>query len=234
MSELEFIDALKNNDILLTSEQIEKFKKYASFLLEYNSHTNLTAIKTIEEVYLKHFYDSLMLLKFVNLSNERIIDIGCGAGFPGVPLKIVKPELDLVCLDSNGKKTKFLEELKYVLGIDYEVINDRAENYVKKTRESFDIVTSRAVTNMPVLAELSLPFVKVHGSFISYKGVINENIENGLFAIETLGGKVTNVYNDTLPKEDAKRSFIVVEKVKNTDIIYPRLFDKINKKPLQK
>lgn len=190
MSEKEFIQSLSDIGISLTDEQVIQFKKYAEFLLEYNSHTNLTAIKTIEDVYLKHFYDSLLLLKFVELDNEKILDIGCGAGFPGVPLKIVLPNLKLVCLDSNGKKTKFLEELKSVLGVDYEVINDRAENYVKNTRESFDIVTSRAVTNMPVLAELSLPFVKVNGKFIAYKGMIDETIENGLFAIETLGGSL--------------------------------------------
>lgn len=233
MSENNFYTELKKIGIELSELQKIQFQKYVEFLLEYNSHTNLTAIREKNDVYLKHFYDSLILLKNFKLDNERVLDIGCGAGFPGVVLKIAVPSITLVCLDSNGKKTKFLEELKEQLKIEYDVINDRAENYVKRTRESFDIVTSRAVTNLPVLAELSIPFVKVDGYFIPYKGILDESLENGEYAILELGGKVEKVYKEVLPYEKSIRTFIIVRKKCKTKDEYPRLFDKINKKPLQ-
>ena len=160
MSEKEFINLLKEEGIDLTEEQKLHFKKYDEFLLEYNKITNLTAIRDESGVYLKHFYDSIILGKYIDLNNKNMLDIGSGAGFPGVPLKILFPNLNLYLLDSNGKKTQFLEKLKIELGLEYNVICDRAENFIKNHRESFDIVTARAVTSMPVLAELCLPFVK--------------------------------------------------------------------------
>ena len=234
MNEKEFIESLKKISVNLTEEQLLQFSLYCDFLLEYNGHTNLTAIRNREDVYLKHFYDSLMLLEFKKLNNEKVLDIGSGPGFPGVPLKIVNPKIDLTVLDSNGKKTKFLELLKDKLNIEYTVINERAEEYVKTSRESFDLVLSRAVTSMPVLAELSIPFVKIGGYFIPYKGFLDETLECGKYALETLGTKVENVIMKKLPKENSTRTFVVAYKERKTNIIYPRLFDKINKKPLQK
>ena len=233
MKENDFFKELENIGILLNEQQKNQFSKYADFLIEYNEHTNLTAIKKREDIYLKHFFDSLLLYKFVKISDEKVLDIGSGAGFPGVPLKIVFPKIKLTLLDSNGKKAKFLEELKDRLNFDFTIINDRAEVYVNRVRESFDIVTSRAVTAMPILSELSLPYVKIGGKFIAYKGQIDDTLENGLIAIKTLGGEVENVYSDIMPIENAARTFVCVVKKCKTDEIYPRKFDKINKKPLQ-
>lgn len=234
MSEQEFIIELDKNGIQINENQKLLFKKYAQFLLEYNKKVNLTAIKTLDDIYLKHFYDSILLLKFIKLKSGTLLDIGSGAGFPGIPLKIINPEINLTLLDSNGKKTTFLKQLSSVLNLDYLVINDRAEDYVKKCRESFDYVVSRAVTQMPILAELSIPYLKVNGIFISYKGKIDDSLENGKYAIEKLGGVVQNVYYSNLPKTTDQRSFVVVSKQCKTDIIFPRNFDKIIKKPLQK
>lgn len=234
MSEKDFIKALKEIGIELTKEQKKCFKKYADFLLEYNTHTNLTAIRTIGDVYLSHFFDSLLMAKYYDIAGKSILDIGSGAGFPGVPLKICFPDIDLTVLDANGKKTAFLELLKKELDIEYTVINDRAEKYNLVRREEFDVVTSRAVTAMPVLAELSIPFVKEGGIFIPYKGILDGSLENGLYAIETLGGEVMRVVETILPVKNATRSFVFVCKKCKTPDGFPRSFDKISKKPLQK
>lgn len=234
MSEKEFIESLKELGVSLTKDQTEKFRIYADFLLEYNNHTNLTAIKDRNEVYLKHFYDSLLLSKYTKLKKEKVLDIGSGAGFPGIPLKIIFPDIKLTLIDANRKKTDFLTQLKSKLSIEYCVVNDRAENYIKKERECYDIVLSRAVTSMPILAELCIPFVKVGGLFIAYKAQIDETIENGIYAIQTLGGKVTACPKAILPIEDAIRTYVLVKKYYKTDLIYPRQFNKIIKKPLQK
>lgn len=234
MSEQEFVKTLSEIGVNINEEQLNLFRVYASFLLEYNTHTNLTAIKNVEDVYLKHFFDSLLGVKYFDFRKKSILDIGSGAGFPGVPLKIMFPDIKLTLLDSNGKKTRFLEELSSKLKIDFEVINDRAEKYILDRREQYDVVVSRAVSAMPVLAELCIPFVKINGHFVAYKGNLDETLENGKFAIETLGGKVISVKNDFLPLENAGRSFVIIEKKCKTESQYPRVFDKINKKPLQK
>ena len=233
MSEEIFIEALKELGFNLTEYQKELFKKYATFLLDYNLHTNLTAIKSVDEVYLKHFYDSILVLKYYKIYG-RILDIGCGAGFPGVPLKILIPEIDLYLLDSNGKKTEFLEKLKKELNIEYHVINSRAEKYIEGNREGFDFVISRAVASLPILSELSIPFVKIGGKFIAYKGQYQEELEASKYAINELGGVLELVANTTLYERSDVRSFIVIAKKCKTDIKYPRLFEKISKKPLQK
>lgn len=142
--------------------------------------------------------------------------------------------MELVALDANGKKTKFLELLREKLGIEFEVINERAEKYVLNEREQFDVVISRAVTAMPILCELSIPFVKVGGYFLPYKGKLDESLEEGEYAIEVLGGKLERVEECVLPFEGSTRTFVFVNKICKTGKDYPRLFDKINKKPLQK
>ncbi len=234
MSEQDFIFELSKIGVEVSEEQLVKFSEYANFLLEYNQHTNLTAIRTLEEVYLKHFYDSLLGAKYFDFEGKSLLDIGSGAGFPGVPLKICFPSLELTVLDSNGKKTKFLEDLKNVLDLDFTVINDRAEKYILTKRESFDVVTSRAVTAMPVLSELSIPFVKVGGYFLPYKGKLSDDLEQGEYAIKILGGTLERVEECTLPYEGSTRTFVFVNKKCKTDEEFPRVFDKINKKPLQK
>lgn len=231
MNEKEFIDALENIGIKLSDKQIEQFKIYLNYLIEYNQHCNLTAIKTVQEIYLKHFFDSLLLLKYRDFDKGKILDIGSGPGFPGVPIKIVRPEISLTCLDSNGKKTQFLLSLKTKLGIDFDVINDRAENYINGKREAFDYVVSRAVSNLPVLCELSIPFVKIGGEVIAYKGM--EEINSAEFAIKELGATIKDIYYDELPFEKSKRTFVCIQKKCKTNETYPRRYDKIIKKPLQ-
>lgn len=231
MTECEFYDELKKINIVLNEEQKKQFSVYLNFLIEYNKHCNLTAIKTDEEIYLKHFFDSLMILKYRNFVNECILDLGSGPGFPGVPLKIVCPDIELTCLDSNGKKTQFLLKLRERLNISFEVINLRAEDYIKEKREYYDYVVSRAFSNMPILCELSIPFLKIGGELIAYKGLYDDG--DGVYAINLLGGKLENIYCDKLPYENSNRAFVCVQKKCKTEIIYPRRYDRILKKPLQ-
>ena len=167
-----FIEEVKKLGLSLTKEQLESLDIYCKFLIEYNNHTNLTAIKEEDQIYLKHFYDSITFIKSIDLNNYKtLIDIGTGAGFPGMVLKILYPNLEVTLLDSNNKKIKFLEELSKKLnikGIHY--YNGRAEDFCKKNRETFDIVTARAVSNLPVLSELCIPLTKQNGYFIAMKG----------------------------------------------------------------
>lgn len=232
MTETKFKEYLEENGITINDNQLNLFKKYADYLLDYNKTTNLTAIKTLDDVYLKHFLDSVLLLKHIKITNEKLLDIGTGPGFPGVPLKILCPDIKLYLLDSNGKKTKFLESLKEELNLDYEVINDRAEAYIKENRESFDIVVSRAVSNLSVLSELALPYVKVEGSFISYKGNADEEIKEAKKAIDILSHGEINVIKEKLPIENSERTFVIVTKKNKTDTKYPREYNKIIKRPL--
>lgn len=233
MSESEFISSLENLGLSISDEQINKFRVYASELLSYNEHTNLTAIRNVEEVYLKHFYDSLTIYKVYRFSNESVLDIGTGAGFPGIVLKIMFPDIKLTLLDSNNKKTTFL---KYVLGklnLDATVINDRAEKYYL-SGERFDVVVSRAVADMSILSELAIPFCKVGGYFIAMKGKNIEEINNAFYAIEFLGGKINEKEEFSLPNNVGDRILVKVDKVSATPHGYPRVYDKIRKSPIAK
>ena len=232
----EFINETKKLGIDVTEEQLEKLEIYCNFLLEYNTHTNLTAIKNREEVYLKHFYDSLTLVKSIDLTSiENLLDIGTGAGFPGMVLKIFFPNLQIYLVDSNNKKTKFLNELKNKLNVDkVEVINNRIENITSRFINSIDVVTARAVTNLPVLVELALPLVKVNKYFIAMKGNAQDELENSEYAITYLGGKIEDVKEFDLPHDAGKRMLIVIQKIRNSDLNKLRPYEKIIKKPLQK
>ena len=232
----EFINETKKLGIDVTGEQLEKLEIYCNFLLEYNTHTNLTAIKNREEVYLKHFYDSLTLVKSIDLTSiENLLDIGTGAGFPGIVLKIFFPNLQIYLVDSNNKKTKFLNELKNKLNVDkVEVINNRIENITSRFINSIDVVTARAVTNLPVLVELALPLVKVNKYFIAMKGNAQEELENSEYAITYLGGKIEDVKEFDLPHDAGKRTLISIKKIKKSELNKLRPYEKIVKKPLQK
>ena len=232
----EFINETKKLGIDVTGEQLEKLEIYCNFLLEYNTHTNLTAIKNREEVYLKHFYDSLTLVKSIDLTSiENLLDIGTGAGFPGMVLKIFFPNLQIYLVDSNNKKTKFLNKLKNKLNVDkVEVINNRIENITSRFINSIDVVTARAVTNLPVLVELALPLVKVNKYFIAMKGNAQDELENSEYAITYLGGKIEDVKEFTLPHDAGKRMLITIQKIRNSDLNKLRPYEKIIKKPLQK
>ena len=235
MNREEFIDELEKLGISLSGYDLIAFNQYCEFLKEYNSHTNLTAIKDDDQIFLKHFYDSLTIVKAVDLNKyNSLLDIGTGAGFPGMVLKIVYPHLKLTLLDSNNKKITFLKQLAEKLKLkNIEFVNDRAEEYCQKHREEFDIVTARAVTNMTVLSELCLPLTRVDGYFIAMKGSNTEEIKEAEYAIKVLGGNIEEIINFNLPIEEDGRNIVKIKKEKNTPKEYPRRYDKMVKKPLK-
>ena len=235
MNKQEFINKVSELGINLTEEQLVQLDTYCNFLLEYNSHTNLTAIKEEDQVYLKHFYDSLTFIKAIDvIKYNNLLDIGTGAGFPGMVLKIVFPELEVTLLDSNNKKINFLQELSNKLGLTkINFYHGRAEDFCVKNRESFDIVTARAVTNMTALSELCLPLVKLNGYFIALKGSNQDELNDSKNAIKILGGLIEDTINFELPYDGGERNIVRIIKQKNTPKEYPRRYDKIVKKPLK-
>lgn len=235
MNKQEFINKVSELGINLTEEQLVQLDTYCNFLLEYNSHTNLTAIKEEDQVYLKHFYDSLTFIKAIDvIKYNNLLDIGTGAGFPGMVLKIVFPNLEVTLLDSNNKKINFLQELSNKLGLTkINFYHGRAEDFCVKNRESFDIVTARAVTNMTALSELCLPLVKLNGYFIALKGSNQDELNDSKNAIKILGGLIEDTINFELPYDGGERNIVRIIKQKNTPKEYPRRYDKIVKKPLK-
>ncbi|WP_303825650.1 16S rRNA (guanine(527)-N(7))-methyltransferase RsmG [Ruminococcus flavefaciens] len=210
----------------------DKFNIYADFLVEYNEKVNLTAITDPMEILCKHFIDSACLLKYVDISNNSsLIDVGTGAGFPSVPLKILRPDIRLTLLDSLNKRIDFLKQLCDKLEIDAEFIHGRAEDISKmpEYREKFDYSCARAVANISTLSELCIPFVIVGGSFISMKGP-TEDVSRGTNAIEILGGSVANSIDYSL--FDEQRRIFVIRKISQTPIKYPRNSAQIKKKSL--
>lgn len=231
----QFKKGLSDLNIDLTEKQIEQFLKYYEILVETNKVMNLTAITEFDEVIEKHFLDSLSLVRVFDLNrNVKILDIGTGAGFPGIPLKITFPEIDIVLADSLNKRVKFLNEVVETLQLkQVETVHGRAEELAKnkKYREQFDLCTSRAVANLSSLSEYCIPFVKEGGRFISYKsGEIEEEVDQAKRAIHVLGGKLDQVYKFDLHEQ--KRSFVIIEKVKKTPAVYPRKAGTPTKEPL--
>lgn len=230
-----FQAGLENLNIVLSERQIEQFLTYYEFLVEANKVMNLTAITDFDEVIEKHFLDSLSLYQIYDLSKESsVLDLGTGAGFPGIPLKIAFPEMKLVLADSLNKRIKFLQEVIEKLGLEkVEAVHARAEELArnKQYREQFDLCVSRAVANLSSLSEYCIPFVKVDGKFISYKsGEIEEEVNQAKKAISILGGKIIDVYKFDLYEQ--KRSFVVIEKKKKTPGAYPRKAGMPTKEPL--
>lgn len=227
---------IKDYKITLTENQYEQFQKYFELLAEWNEKMNLTAITDESGVALKHFADSLSLLNFVDIpQNSSLADVGTGAGFPGVVLKIARPDIKLTLIDSLNKRLVFLGEVCAQLGIDAELIHSRAEDGARdeKLRESFDFAVSRAVARMNVLSEYCLPYVKVGGAFCAMKGAqANEEFKESLNAINTLGGKLEKKYFFELPENGGERAIAVVRKVRNTPQKYPRQSGKIKAKAL--
>lgn len=227
---------IKDYKITLTENQYEQFQKYFELLAEWNEKMNLTAITDESGVALKHFADSLSLLNFVDIpQNSSLADVGTGAGFPGVVLKIARPDIKLTLIDSLNKRLVFLGEVCAQLGIEAELIHSRAEDGARdeKFRESFDFAVSRAVARMNVLSEYCLPYVKVGGAFCAMKGAqANEEFKESLNAINTLGGKLENKYFFELPENGGERAIAVVRKVRNTPQKYPRQSGKIKAKAL--
>lgn len=230
-----FKAGLSELNITLSEEQLQQFLDYYEFLVETNKVMNLTAITEFDEVIEKHFLDSLSLCKVYDLNcNVKILDMGTGAGFPGIPLKIAFPEIELTLADSLNKRIKFLQEVIEKLGLEkVEAVHGRAEEMArnKEYREQFDLCVSRAVANLSSLSEYCVPFVKEGGKFISYKaGEIEEEVNKAKKAISILGGKIEDVYKFDLYEQ--KRSFVMILKVKKTPKAYPRKAGTPTKEPL--
>lgn len=229
-------------NIEISDDQINCFEKYYELLIEKNKVMNLTAITDKEDVIVKHFIDSIALIPYlldkgININNKlKIIDIGTGAGFPGLPLKIMMPDVKFTLLDSLNKRVSFLNEVIDELKLkDIEALHGRAEDYASdnKYREKYDICVSRAVANLSTLSEYCIPFVKENGFFISYKaGESEEEINNSKNAIKILGGKINKVEEFVLPGTDASRVFVFIRKQELTDKKYPRKAGVPTKKPL--
>lgn len=234
MSESEFISSLENLGLSISDEQINKFRVYASELLSYNEHTNLTAIRNIDEVYLKHFYDSLTLIKAYDLNKKiKVCDAGTGAGFPGIVLKIVFDNIDITLVDALNKRVMFLNEVIKELELkNITTVHSRIEDFAKENREKFDLVTSRAVSRLNLLDELCIPLVKENGYFIPMKANLEGEIEEAESGIKKLGAQKEEIISFLLPKEESVRNLIKIKKVNKTSIKYPRIFDKIKKNPL--
>lgn len=221
--------------IILDEAQKEKLKKYYEILVEFSKRMNLTTITKIEEVYIKHFYDSILTLKNAQISKDSsLLDVGSGAGFPGLVLKICFPDLKVVLLEPTKKRCDFLNYVINALDLKkIEVVNDRAENYILNCKESFDFVTARAVARLNILSELTLGFVKLNGYFISLKAVdVLDELEEAKNAINKMGGVLQNIFEYSLPQDMGKRFIIYIQKHKKTPSIYPRSFAKIKKNPL--
>ena len=234
------IKDLKEFKINLSEKQTDDFFKYYELLVEWNSFMNLTAITEFDEVLKKHFVDSVSLicaLPDIEEASYEMIDVGTGAGFPGIPLKIAFPNLKITLLDSLNKRVQFLNEVICRLDLqDIEAVHGRAEDFAKpgKLREKYDLCVSRAVANLATLSEYCLPFVKIGGYFISYKSEkITEEYENAREAIKVLGGKYEKQVEFTLPDSDIYRNLFIIKKEKNTPGKFPRKAGLPSKEPIQ-
>lgn len=235
----EFKNELSKYDFEISEYQLEQFAKYFELLVKTNEHVNLTAITSLEEVYLKHFFDSVLpLLEMpeVFVKNSSLIDIGAGAGFPSIPMKILRPDLKITIVDSLQKRINFLAELVAELQLtDVEMIHGRAEDVGQdpKYREQYDLVTARAVASLNVLCEYCLPFAKVGGEFVALKGPKGkEELKRAKVAVKKLGGKLVSNQEVLLPEVNEVRMITLIKKVEKTQKKYPRKAGLPSKKPL--
>ena len=234
MNDKEFKEELSKLGIVLTSTQENQLEMYYNLLIEWNNKMNLTGITERNSVYLKHFYDCITLIKAIDLTkNLKIVDVGSGAGFPGLVLKIVFPNLNVVLVDALNKRINFLNHVIESLKLENIVaIHDRIENYAKNNLEVFDLVTCRAVAKLNIISELCLPLAKVNGYFIPMKATIEDEISDTKY-LEVLKSKVKSVITFNLPIENSVRNLIVIKKYGSIDKKYPRQYDKIIKNPLK-
>lgn len=236
------LNSLLNEIVSLTKEQEEQLYIYYNALIESSKVMNLTTITKLDEVYIKHFYDSMMTLNpFLttdtknNLANIKLLDIGSGAGFPGLVLKIVYPALDITLLEPTKKRCDFLEKVIKVLELEkIKVVNERAENYIQDQRETYDLVVARAVSKINIISELATPYLKVGGYFLALKGQnYQEECKNIDQVLNKLSCKVEKYFEYELPLEMGQRVIIQIKKQKKTLSIYPRSYAKIKSKPLE-
>jgi len=231
---VEFKELVEKLNISINDDMLNKYNLYYNKLIEVNKYMNLTSITEENEVYIKHFYDSLSLnLAINNLKNITICDVGAGAGFPSVPLAIAREDINVTIIDSLNKRINFLNDLISYININnVEALHYRAEDYAKIKRESFDVVTARAVARLNILSELCLPLVKIGGIFVAMKADVREELDEAKNAIKILGGEIVDIINLDLPFDMGKRNIVIIKKIKPTDKKYPRLFAKIKEKPL--
>lgn len=232
-----FENMLKEKDIVLSPLQIKQFHTYFDTLIDWNNKINLTAITEMNQVYLKHFYDSITASFYFDFNSiTSLCDVGSGAGFPSIPLKIIYPHLEISIVDSLNKRIHFLEELTNKLGLkDVFLYHDRAETFARKQgiRESFDFVTARAVANLSTLSEYCLPLNKIGSIFLAMKGATGEEeLNTSAKAIDILGGQVSQVEKLFLPEENSERYLIYIKKVKHTTKKYPRKPGTPSRQPL--
>lgn len=233
-----FQSSLAEKGIILSPKQMDQFELYFKLLVEWNEKMNLTSITERTEVYLKHFYDSVSAAFYFDFSEPlTICDIGAGAGFPSIPINICFPHLRVSIVDSLQKRINFLSHLTQELGLhDVKLYHDRAETFGQNQehRESFDVVTARAVARLSVLSELCLPLVKEDGFFLAMKAAAaKEELDAGKKALQVLGGKVQNIHSFELPKENSERTILIIEKIKKTPKKYPRKPGTPNKLPIE-
>ncbi|RZT20970.1 MULTISPECIES: 16S rRNA (guanine(527)-N(7))-methyltransferase RsmG [Fictibacillus] len=233
-----FQTSLKEKGIELSEKQLSQFENYFHLLVEWNEKMNLTGITEKEEVYLKHFYDSVTAAFYFNFNQDiTVCDVGAGAGFPAIPLKICFPEIKLTVVDSLNKRIGFLEHVVKELGLeDVSMYHDRAETFAHRPefRQQFDLVMARAVARLSVLSELCLPLVKKGGHFLGMKGAnLPEEVKEGEKAVKLLGGKIEDVHSFLLPIEESERNIVIIEKVNETPKKFPRKPGTPNKSPIQ-
>lgn len=238
MNTEQFSQLLSQNGIQLSPLQLEQYENYFETLVEWNEKMNLTAITDKEEVYLKHFFDSISAGFYFDFNRElHICDVGAGAGFPSIPIKIAFPKIHVTIVDSLNKRIHFLENLASELQLEnVRFIHDRAETFGQSPehREAYDVVTARAVARMSVLSELCLPLVKVGGTFIAMKGASGEEeLHNSKKAISALGGVLKDSYSFSLPYEESERNIFLIQKEKKTPKKYPRKPGTPNRNPIE-
>ena len=231
MNKQEFLEELAKLGINLTNDQIDKLARFYQLLVTWNEKINLTTIIKEEEVYLKHFYDSLTLIKVIDLRQPlTILDVGTGAGFPGIVLKIVFPNLKITLLDSLTKRINYLNEIIKELDLhDIETVCSRCEEYTKINREKYDLVVARAVSHLKILSEMIIPTVKVNGYFIAMKANLNDELEKTIPMLKKLNSELKEIKEFSLPIENSKRTLVVIKKNTKTALLYPRKYSEIKK-----
>ena len=234
MNFIEMQNLLHEKGINVTDEMIEKFKKYLDLLTDWNQKINLTALKTEEEIIEKHFYDSLLMATDFQFDDQSLIDVGTGAGFPGIPLKIVFEDLFVTLLEPTEKRVKFLNIVINELGLKKIVtVNQRAEEYVKEARGYYDLVTARAVSRLNILLELCMPLIHVDGTFLAMKGSKGiEEMNEAVNALKILNGEVYKIQKTHLESDNDERVNLFIKKIDEISMKYPRQYGQIKKKPL--